>query len=603
MLTPQRIQELAEPVEDIYIQMTDELLQNIVKHVTAPTWTHTAAWEIQKLSELGQLTQENAAIINRHIKEIPKEVRESMEETRRITLDQIEGKMEKAAREGFLTPPARDSTLDVMRDLMNQAEDRLNLTNTTMLQSSLDYYTDAILQTARTVQEAQAKSEKLIDQTRASMDILNQAAADVATSTKTQRDAVADAIRQLSERGLTGFVDRAGRNWSPEAYVNMVVRTTVHNTAIESTRARMFDYGTDVFQISAHAGARPRCYPYQGWFCCWSRSDGGEIELGNGQTVEYVSIHETSYGEAAGIFGINCGHYADPIIPGVSIPSAQDNIQDKEENDRLYKESQEQRALERKIREAKRTVELLGDLATKEDRAKVREAQAAMREFINRTGLTRRPEREQVYTSGKPVSMQKTQSTEKERIHSTNSNIVQQSLLDSKTYKDKFNGITQSSEGDRRIYESAVEILKHRSGTNGEDLYLFDATDGKEIHRLTTSKAVNAVTYDEETRNAIRRAHSEGRKIIAMHNHPGGLPPSLDDGSSAFEHNYASGIVIGHNLEVWTYGQSSGKIDPDTAKQIHNEFNNANQLMFSFDFDEQLWYSLLGEFGMEVDRK
>ena len=387
MVTPGQIQELSEPVEEVYIRLTNALLKNICRHITSPTWTHTASWEIQKLSELGQLSQENAAIINRAIRSVPGKLRAGMEETRRLALERAEREMSAAARDSYLTPPVRDSSVEVLRALESQADERLNLTNTTMLQSSLDSYVRSIGAVDRFQRGQEMPQEAL--------DILNTAAAEAVLGTRTRRDAVASAIRQLSAEDLTGFVDRANRHWTPEAYVNMVVRTTMHNTAIESVRARMFDYGTDVFQISTHAGARPRCYPYQGWFCCWSRSDGGEIELGNGQTVEYVSIHETSYGEAAGIFGINCGHYPDPIIPGVSIPSERER-QDAEENAQQYRESQEQRALEREIRAAKRTVELLGKLATDEDRARVREAQAAMRQFIEETGRTRRYDREQI---------------------------------------------------------------------------------------------------------------------------------------------------------------------------------------------------------------
>lgn len=91
---------------------------------------------------------------------------------------------------------------------------------------------------------------------------------------------------------------------------------------------------------------------------------------------------------------INCGHYPIPVIPGVTIPHGADAIQPKEENDKAYAESQEQRALERKIREKKRVVAMAGDTATAEDRAAVREAQRKMREFIQRTGRTRRYDRE-----------------------------------------------------------------------------------------------------------------------------------------------------------------------------------------------------------------
>lgn len=383
MITPGKIQALAEPVEDIYVHMTNELMANIAKHIKSPTWTNTARWEIQKLSELGQLTRENAAIINRYIKEIPKAVRETMTATRQAALGDIERQLSAAAQEGYLTPPLADSTERVFQELLAQAEDRFNLVNTQMLQSSLEGYTQAVSVAAEAMpQEA--------------LDILNRNAAALAMGTVTRTTAVRTAILDLSEKGLTGFIDRAGRHWSPEAYVNMVMRTTVHNAAIAGIRERMRDYGTDVFQISAHAGARPRCAPYQGWFCCWERSDGGEIELGDGRTVEYVSIHETSYGEAAGIFGVNCGHMPIPVVAGVSIPSAQDYIQDPATNARMYKESQEQRQLERDIRKAKRDLAMLGNLATKEDKQKLLDAQAEMRAFIARTGRTRRYDREQI---------------------------------------------------------------------------------------------------------------------------------------------------------------------------------------------------------------
>ena len=113
MITPEKIQELAEPIESIYAHIVDQLLINIGKHITSPTWTHTASWEIQKLSELGQLTEENAAIINRWIKQMPQEVRDTMEATRAAALDRLEKQLEKAVADGHLPPPASDSAMQV----------------------------------------------------------------------------------------------------------------------------------------------------------------------------------------------------------------------------------------------------------------------------------------------------------------------------------------------------------------------------------------------------------------------------------------------------------------------------------------------------------
>lgn len=391
MLTPQRIQDLADPIESVYIAMTNELLANIGRHITKPNWTHTAAWEIQKLSELGQLTAENAAIINKWIEQLPEEIRETMEETRRQALEDIEKQLAKAAKKGYVTPPERDSTVDILREYSQQAADKLNLVNTTMLQSSVEQY-------QRTVMLTQQEAEHLEAQRAATQTALNEAAGNVAVGTETRRQAMRRAIRRIADEGLTGFYDRAGRSWSPEAYVNMDIRTTVHNVAIQSVKNRMQDYNTQVFQVSAHAGARPLCYPYQGKFYSWDNTSG-EIPTGNGDLIQYEPLNSTTYGQAAGLFGINCGHRPIPIIPGVSIPHAQDYVQPQEENDKAYAESQRQRALEREIRAAKRVVEMGDD--SKEAKDAVKAAQERMRKFIAETGRTRRYDRESLYGAKK----------------------------------------------------------------------------------------------------------------------------------------------------------------------------------------------------------
>ena len=407
MLTPQKIQELSDPIEHVYISMTNELLVNIGKHITSPTWTHTAAWEIQKLSELGQLTKENAAIINSWIAQLPDEIRDTMEETRRLALEDIEKQLAKAAKAGYVTPAMRDSTYEVLREYQQQAANNLNLVNTTMLQSSVAQY-------ERLVELTDQEYGRLMAQREATQEALNEAAGNVAIGVETRTKALQHAIRKIADEGLTGFYDRAGRSWSPEAYVNMDIRTTVHNVAIQSVKNRMADYNTQVFQVSAHAGARPLCYPYQGKLYSWDNT-AGEIELGNGKTMRYNPLSSTSYGEPAGLFGINCGHSPIPIIPGVSIPHAQDFVQPKEENDKQYAESQEQRALERKIRAAKRVVEMGDD--SPEAKQRVRDAQKDMREFIDRTGRTRRFDREQLYGAKKAPTPPADQRPKPEKVN------------------------------------------------------------------------------------------------------------------------------------------------------------------------------------------
>lgn len=381
---------LSEPVEAAYLDCIDRLIVNIAKHLGTGKAFRTAGWETRKLAELGQLTQENARIINEETRRVPEEIRKALDEVSKIALADIERAIREAIAKGAIEEAPADSVQNLLRDLSGQAVDDANLVNTVMLQSSQSAYLQA-------VNNMVIWENQLLD-AAAAQKTLNDAATAVTIGTETRRQALQKAISQMADKGIYGFVDRAGRHWSPEAYMNMDIRTTVHNAAIQSIRVRQEDYGSDIFQVSSHAGARPLCYPYQGKFYSWG-SGSGTFTDGAGVQHAYAPLDSTSYGQAAGLFGINCGHYPMPQIPNVTFPQDK-KIESKAENDRLYQESQEQRALERRIRDAKRKQAAFQAAGLPEaadrQRALVRQRQAAMREFIAKTGRARRYDRESI---------------------------------------------------------------------------------------------------------------------------------------------------------------------------------------------------------------
>lgn len=381
---------LSEPVEAAYLDCIDRLIVNIAKHLGTGKAFRTAGWETRKLAELGQLTQENARIINEETRRVPEEIRKALDEVSKIALADIERAIRETIAKGAIEEAPADSVQNLLRDLSGQAVDDANLVNTVMLQSSQSAYLQAVNNTVMW--------ENQILDAAAAQKTLNDAATAVTIGTEMRRQALQKAISQMADKGIYGFVDRAGRHWSPEAYMNMDIRTTVHNAAIQSIRVRQEDYGSDIFQVSSHAGARPLCYPYQGKFYSWG-SGSGTFTDGAGVQHAYVPLDSTSYGQAAGLFGINCGHYPMPQIPNVTFPQDR-KIESKAENDRLYQESQEQRALERRIRDAKRKQAAFQAAGLPEaadrQRALVRQRQAAMREFIAKTGRARRYDRESI---------------------------------------------------------------------------------------------------------------------------------------------------------------------------------------------------------------
>lgn len=381
---------LSEPVEAAYLDCIDRLIVNIAKHLGTGKAFRTAGWETRKLAELGQLTQENARIINEETRRVPEEIRKALDEVSKIALADIERAIREAIAKGAIEEAPADSVQNLLRDLSGQAIDDANLVNTVMLQSGQSAYLQAVNNTV-------IWENQLLD-AAAAQKTLNDAATAVTIGTETRRQALQKAISQMADKGVYGFVDRAGRHWSPEAYMNMDIRTTVHNAAIQSIRVRQEDYGSDIFQVSSHAGARPLCYPYQGKFYSWG-SGSGTFTDGAGVQHAYAPLDSTSYGQAAGLFGINCGHYPMPQIPNVTFPQDKE-IENKEENDRLYRESQQQRALERRIRDAKRKQAAFQAAGLPEaadrQRALVRQQQAAMRDFIAKTGRARRYDRESI---------------------------------------------------------------------------------------------------------------------------------------------------------------------------------------------------------------
>ena len=390
-LTPNDILAISEPIEQIYTRTVDELLINIARHFQISGWERTRYWEIKKLSEMGALTKESAAIIAKNTNMLPSEIEKAfLQVSEKACLD-IDPQLREAQAKGIIQGVESDATSSIlMRQMVqgyvDQATDTMNMINTTMLESTRQAYLKGVTTAVNTAMLDEAKA------------VLESEALAVVTGAETRVRAIRKAMNAITATGIAGFYDRSGRGWSPEAYAAMVVRTTAHNAAISAVRTRQKEFGGgDIFQVSSHPAARPLCYPYQGKFFSWSTS--GEFTDGAGHTHKYDFIENSSYGEPAGLFGINCGHHPIPMIPNFSYP--QDGPTETEaENAKEYEESQKQRAYERQIREAKRDLEIAkatGDEdAIKAAKQKVAQKQANMRAFTKETGRARRYDREKI---------------------------------------------------------------------------------------------------------------------------------------------------------------------------------------------------------------
>lgn len=346
------ILQLTEPVEKIYMDCSHRLTVNIARHMKDPTADEITTWQIRKLGEMNQVRAESIRIIADATGSKEEVIRTTLEKALGYSLEDVDKVLAAAAEAGKIQMASGETYMvsarvrSVLEQTLAQANTDLNLVNTTMLDSTLANYKRMISQTA-------------LEETRilATQEYLNEAMLETALGIDARHTAVTRAIENMVKDGITGFIDRAGHHWSAEGYVNMDVRTTVHNIMIEGQKARSEDAGVSTFQISSHAGARPLCEPYQGKFYSWDGSSGVLHDL-YGNEYPYEGIGMTSYGEPAGIFGINCGHSPITFVDGFSIPRYEET-ENKEENDEIYKLSQKQRAMERDVRGARTAVDAL----------------------------------------------------------------------------------------------------------------------------------------------------------------------------------------------------------------------------------------------------
>lgn len=391
-MNPRFIDEMGWRMGEVYAAVTDRILINLAKHFKyiAEGATPGSGWDyqIRKLAEMGHVSKETEAIILESMQGGDEALREVLEETIRQSLKPIEKPLREAAErgllmgEGFIPPEVSPSQMQAFTAFYQQSADKLNLVNTSMLESTKLAYQNTVSDIVMKINSTQG--------------ILNEATGEVLTGVTNINTAIRNSVQKMVENGLTGFVDSAGHHWSPEAYVTMDIRTTLANTGREAVFEQMAEYGDDLYMVSWHDGARPLCYPWQGKVI--SRDDNSrEVKDLDGNTVHVYKQSETSYGEPAGLFGINCKHYPIPFVPGYT--QLREPVQNEEQNAKDYEESQKQRELERKYRYEKRDLAVLKAQGASEEeikaqRARVSNARTNLNEFCEETGRARRSGRE-----------------------------------------------------------------------------------------------------------------------------------------------------------------------------------------------------------------
>ena len=338
----------------------------------------------------------------------------------------------------------------------------------------------------------------------------------------------------------------------------------------------------DLVEVTAHGGARPDHAKWQGKV--FSRK--GRVTI-DGVTYEDFT-EATRYGYGDGLGGWNCRHNFHPYVPGTSRAWSDKELKALEEkkvkyNGKEYTEyeaSQIQRSIERDIRKHKRTIKALEEsekslIAEGKDvteiqkeiqsaRKKQREAQKTYTDFTEQTGMKKQPARTQIANAKAQravnkankeaaqniIENEKAKVSNEDKIIKSPKYAVETKMLNGSEFSRKFNSITDNKKDNKEILKAAKSILQHRSGQNGEDLYLFN-TKTKIWYKSTTGNKAREPEYTQEILDGI--ANSKKGELISLHNHPTNMPPSDADINAALKNGYKKGYALCHNGKVFEY--------------------------------------------------
>lgn len=380
-ITPKQLEIEASYVQDAYMAMEDEIMKMLVRQLNMPTRTpltedNAFRWKLEKMQQLNLLNQQS-------LQQLVNETNQySYDQLRKIIVDmgfEVVSDLDKnLSKQTGKEPPPRTEINNVMESYFNQQwRDLDNHVNQTLIDTN--YPNNPLA--------------KMYQQ------VLNDTVAKIIGGAKTPQQAFRESIYAMVEKGvMTTFVDKAGREWSLERYVRMVLKATTHRVYQDLRLKRGLEHGIVTALMSSHMAARPACAHIQGDWVLLVRTEDAPEELRH-----IPSIYNHGYGEADGTQGINCRHrlYIQIYDPNLDVHMKQYDPKQAIDNADLVAK---QRRMEVAIRRAKRQLNVAITIDNKEDiqhfKQLIRRRQGALRIFINEHDqlLRRDYSREQVYS-------------------------------------------------------------------------------------------------------------------------------------------------------------------------------------------------------------
>lgn len=366
------LEQLPKPVDSLFKQMGDDVIKDILSRLEkVQEIIPSTDYQLWRLTQLG----EHKSYIKKRLKELLK-----------LSNEEIDKLYKETIKEGYV----RDKTIydKVGVDFIPYEENE----SLQMLIQACEEQTKGdfknITQTMGFVINGEGIKEDAYFK-----NILNKAEIEIATGVFDYNTTIKQAVNQMVNSGVRTINYESGHKDRIDTAVRRAVMTGVQQVVGKISEDNAKNLGTDKFEVSAHATARPTHQVWQGRVYT---------------KQELIDI--CGLGEVTGLCGANCYHHYDPFIEGISVRKYTDKQLDQmnEEankkrifNDKEYtnyEATQRQRALERNLKGLKEKISYLKKYGGSKDdinaiKTRYNSLMEEYKEFSKKMDLPFQPER------------------------------------------------------------------------------------------------------------------------------------------------------------------------------------------------------------------
>lgn len=375
-------------ISDLFVSIEQKLIASLKRNLAGhKSWEKDEgfdwpAWQAEKLKHIERFRQENKSIMDDYSDTIDLGTRGMMADQFAEGRDNVDREAEAAEAWSGRSPDAWSKRGDrVTQRAWNRpqkqpdgiSEDHFFGVNDRRLENLMKDMHEA-------EQTAQSAALRMMDDVYRRT--ISQAATAMAAGATTLPQAIDMAVKDFLRAGINCIEYSNGARVNIADYAQMALRTAATRSYLQGEAKRRAELGIDTVLVSQYGACSNTCLPWQGRVYIddvWGDFKG-ETKSGRGLSVNANWYPLLSVAVKAGLFHPNCRHTVSTWYEGISkLPNPMDTSKIRE----YSALEQQQRAMEKKIREYKRMAEgFQQPTLVKEYKRKAADAQKELRDFI-----------------------------------------------------------------------------------------------------------------------------------------------------------------------------------------------------------------------------